>query len=118
MSLSSINHQGFSKQVMEEAYSSSTTVLTFSDRHRRSYSVVMSGKKGTSRKPKANQHSSDYLATECNSSYDLIRKWEDTLLNEEDVESLDHEEVHEYVEEVEEENEDQEAEDIDHERQG
>ncbi|MED6115194.1 hypothetical protein PIB30_087921 [Stylosanthes scabra] len=38
---------------------------------------------------------------------------EDALLNVEDVESLDHKEVHECVEEVEEENEDQEVEDID-----
>ncbi|MED6175513.1 hypothetical protein PIB30_079056 [Stylosanthes scabra] len=40
---------------------------------------------------------------------------EDALLNEEDVESLDHKVVHECIEDVEEENEDQEAEDIDQE---
>ncbi|MED6113851.1 hypothetical protein PIB30_074712, partial [Stylosanthes scabra] len=40
---------------------------------------------------------------------------EDALLKEEDVENLDHKEVHECVEEVEEENEYQEAEDIDQE---
>ncbi|MED6159299.1 hypothetical protein PIB30_041052 [Stylosanthes scabra] len=39
---------------------------------------------------------------------------EDALLNEEDVENLNHEEVHECLEEVEEENEDQKAEDVDH----
>ncbi|MED6212265.1 hypothetical protein PIB30_081628 [Stylosanthes scabra] len=39
----------------------------------------------------------------------------DAPLNEKDVENLNHEEVHEYLEEVEEENEDQEAEDVDHE---
>ncbi|MED6115264.1 hypothetical protein PIB30_088748 [Stylosanthes scabra] len=40
---------------------------------------------------------------------------EDTPLNEEDVENLNHEEVRECLEEVEEKNEDQEAEDVDHE---
>ncbi|MED6138574.1 hypothetical protein PIB30_075548 [Stylosanthes scabra] len=55
-------------------------------------------------------------------SQSLSNKWrsiptlslckERALLNEKDVESLDHKEVHECVEEVEEENEDQEAEDI------
>ncbi|MED6126113.1 hypothetical protein PIB30_075231 [Stylosanthes scabra] len=40
---------------------------------------------------------------------------EDTPLNEEDVKSLNHEEVQEWREEVEEENEDQEAEDVDQE---
>ncbi|MED6222966.1 hypothetical protein PIB30_069485 [Stylosanthes scabra] len=39
---------------------------------------------------------------------------EDAPLNEEDVENLNHKEVHECLEEVEEENEDQEAEDVDH----
>ncbi|MED6173370.1 hypothetical protein PIB30_058648 [Stylosanthes scabra] len=42
---------------------------------------------------------------------------EDAPLNEEDVENLNHEEVHECLEEVEEENEDQEAEDVDHEEE-
>ncbi|MED6200318.1 hypothetical protein PIB30_083938 [Stylosanthes scabra] len=40
---------------------------------------------------------------------------EDAPLNEEDVENLNHKEVHECLEEIEEENGDQEAEDIDHE---
>ncbi|MED6199541.1 hypothetical protein PIB30_076876 [Stylosanthes scabra] len=40
---------------------------------------------------------------------------EEAPLNEEDVENLNHEEVHECLEEVEEKNEDQEAEDVDHE---
>ncbi|MED6225213.1 hypothetical protein PIB30_091527 [Stylosanthes scabra] len=42
---------------------------------------------------------------------------EDVPLNEEDVENLNHEVVHECLEEVEEENEDQEAEDVDHEEE-
>ncbi|MED6174637.1 hypothetical protein PIB30_070963 [Stylosanthes scabra] len=40
---------------------------------------------------------------------------EDASLNEEDVENLNHKEVHECLEEVKEENEDQEVEDVDHE---
>ncbi|MED6149560.1 hypothetical protein PIB30_063676 [Stylosanthes scabra] len=40
---------------------------------------------------------------------------EDAPLNKEDVKNLNHEEVHEFLEEIEEENKDQEAEDVDHE---
>ncbi|MED6175110.1 hypothetical protein PIB30_075364 [Stylosanthes scabra] len=75
----------------------------------------MAGKEGTSRKLKANQHSSDHLTTECTSFCDNQEGREDTPLNEEGVENLNHKEVHECLEEVKEENEDQETEDVDHE---
>ncbi|MED6189050.1 hypothetical protein PIB30_091867 [Stylosanthes scabra] len=86
------------------------TIPTFSNWHGRSSSVVMSGKERALESPKTNRRSSDHLTTE----------WEESLscfyvLHEEDVESLIHEEVHEYLEEVEEENKDQEVEVVDQE---
>ncbi|MED6173133.1 hypothetical protein PIB30_056439 [Stylosanthes scabra] len=122
-------HQGLSKQVMEEAYSSFTTIPTFSKWPQRSSSIVMLGKEKVVGSPKTNRRSSDHLTTEYLPSQPRSNPRgsiptlflcanqegkEDALLNIEDVESLNHKEVHEFLEEVEEENIDQEAKDVDH----
>ncbi|MED6134926.1 hypothetical protein PIB30_041484 [Stylosanthes scabra] len=119
MSLSSINHQGFSKQVKEEAYSYDQGYTPWNPppyQHHTprddTYQSIRYGMEDTLlSQPLSNQWRSILTLF----PYVNQEGSEDALLNEEDVESLDHKEVHECVEEVEEENEDQEAEDIDQE---
>ncbi|MED6163023.1 hypothetical protein PIB30_076091 [Stylosanthes scabra] len=82
MSLSSIVHEGLSKQVMEEAISYDQKYIPWNPPPYQHHA------------PKCNAYQSNGF---------------------EDVESLNHGEVHECIEEVEEENEDQEVEDVDQE---
>ncbi|MED6209601.1 hypothetical protein PIB30_056349 [Stylosanthes scabra] len=152
-SLSSINHQGFSKQVMEEAYSYDqgdtpwnpppyqhhtprddayqsngygdayygyenppTPYLPFQISIEEAIQLLCLERKELLGKERGiNAQVTTLQLSVTRLMIESVNGREDALLHEDDVESLNHEEVHECLEEVEEENEDQEAKDVDQE---
>ncbi|MED6175247.1 hypothetical protein PIB30_076600 [Stylosanthes scabra] len=136
-------HQGLSKQVMEGTYSYDQGYTPWNpppyQHHAPQYNVYQSSGFGDAYygyedPPPSNFNNSSITSQPLNSGHLPSQalsiptgsiptlflcanqeRRENAPLNEEDVENLNHEEVHECLEEVEEENKDQEAEDVDHE---